>query len=640
LIRRELVDLPDLLESSPLFRGLWRRARLAAVRAANTLRNAGLALRPPALVVYHPEYASGFREAAARHAFDVRRADRIVDQLERSGVLSPRLVLTPEPVSREDLLRVHPAEFLNEIASSRRLAELLFIDPRDLFGERDLLQPFLVQTGGTVLALERAIVDRLPVFNLGGGFHHAQRDRAEGFCPINDIAVAIRRVQHRRLAQRILVLDLDYHHGNGTALIFADDESVYTLSVHGQTWAYIHGKDNHLDVELAPGTGDQAYLAAIRTALGRALATFDADAVIYLAGADAHEEDDLGDFAVSEEAMLDRDLAVFEKVTEAGKPLAVLLAGGYGDLAWTLPYNFICSVLTGMRIDPTNRPSNIQARYQRIKDSLSPSELKKGVTDIAEEDIEDLVSGRRRNSLFLDYYTEQGLRIALERYGFLGMLRERGFENPLVSTNTEDPDRQILRIHHERRDPDHLLVELVARFHTLVTPRDAVEEGAQPCYRVLVIDWLLMQNPAAEFSLERQRLPGQQWPGLGLGRYMVELLRMMVERLDCSGLMNIPQHYHNAYLYSKQMLFFDPEQQGKLEAMKRDLRHLPLVETSVAIDEGRLRDANAGDVVTWEGRPQVMPVEPELNQYFTRQGYIQAVARARERMRFRLESPP
>ena len=145
-----------------------------------------------------------------------------------------------------------------------------------------------------------------------------------------------------------------------------------------------------------------------------------------------------------------------------------------------------------------------------------------------------------------------------------------------------------------------------------------------------------MQNPRAEFSLERQRLPGQEHPGLGLGRWLVELLRMMAERLDCTGLMNIPRHYHNAYLYSKQMLCFDPRDQGYLEAMMRDLGHLPLVETSVAIDQGRLRDAETGAPLRWEGRPQVMPVKPELNAFFARRAYIRAVARARERHHFEL----
>jgi acetoin utilization deacetylase AcuC-like enzyme len=613
-----------------------RSARIARARGGSFLRGLGLPLAPRARLVYHPEYATHTPGGTARHAIDVWRADRIVEQLERAGVLSRNQLLVPEPVERPDLMRVHPEEFLDSLIAGETLSRLLFLAPGHGLTSEELLRPFMLQTGGTILAVERALEDDVPVFNLGGGFHHAQCDRAEGFCPVNDVAVAIHRLRQRDLGRRVLIVDLDYHQGNGSALIFSDDEEVFTLSVHGQSWSQVPEKQNHIDIELPPGTGDASYLAAVRRALKHALTRFGPDLVIYIAGADPHEDDDLGDFALTDDGMLDRDLYVFQTITEADLPLAVVLGGGYGSLAWTLHYNFIFSVLTGDRIDPAYRPGNIEAHYRRVKARLTPGELKAGAGDLSEDDLADLFGPRGGGGLFMDYYTRQGLETALERYGLLDMIRERGFPNLLLETNTDDPDRQIARVHYDVADCDHLLVELVMRFRTLVTPSDAVAEGAEPSYRMVSIEWLLMQNPRAGFSLERQRFPGQEHPGLGLGRWLVELLRMMAERLDCTGLMNIPQHYHNGYLYSKQMLCFHPEDQGYLEAMMRDLGRLPLVETSVAIDEGRLRNADTGEPVTWEGKPQVMPVKPELNSYFTRPGYIRAVAAARERVHFTL----
>jgi acetoin utilization deacetylase AcuC-like enzyme len=612
------------------------RGKLTTARVANVLRDAGVPLTPRAWLVYHKDYVSNVREAAARHAFDIWRAQRIVEQLERAGLVSPATMLTPEPVRREDLELVHTPEFLDELTDEGRLAQLLFLAPEARATPEELLRPFLLQTGGTILALERAVRQRATVFNLGGGFHHAQRDRAEGFCPVNDVAVAIRVLQQKRLASKILVLDLDYHHGNGTALIFSQDEGVFTLSIHGQSWARIEGKRNNLDLELPPGTRDERYLEAVRRALDEVLARFKPDVAVYLAGADPHEDDDLGDFCISEEGMLDRDLHVLQTLEDADVPCAVVLAGGYGSMAWTVAYNMVCSTITGTRIAPAHRPSNIEARFRRVKESLTTTELQTGAGELTEADLEDLLGHHGTGGLFMDHYTTAGLEIALERYGYLDMLRERGFDKPLLSTDMEDPDRQIMRIHFDKQDTKHLLVELVVRFHNLITPADAVAEGAEELYRVLCIDWLLMQNPRASFSLERQKLPGQVYPGLGLGRWTVELLRMMAERLDCTGLMNIPQHYHNAYLYSKQMLCFYPDDQGYLEAMKRDLRKLPLVEASVAIDGGRLREGTSNEQLVWEGKAQVMPVEPVLNRYFIRKGYIRAVAAARERYRFRL----
>lgn len=614
--------------------GLARRFRRTRVRGANFLRELGVPLRPPAYVVYDPDYATLSPTNPARHAIDTRRADRIVRQLEEARLLAPSGILAPEPASRADLLLVHPAGFLDEITRPEALARLLFVPADRVLGAGDQLRPFLLQTGGTILAVERALAEHVPVFNLGGGFHHAQRDRADGFCPVNDIAVGIERARQRGLVRRVLVVDLDFHHGNGTALIFSDDEEVFTFSVHAQSWTRIEGKTHNLDIELPPGTADGRYLAVVRHALEEVLATFEAELAIYVAGADPHREDEFGDFALSDDGMLERDLLVLRMLREADVPAAVVLGGGYGPLSWTLHYNFVHSVLAGDPISPRERPGNIEAAYRRVKSRLTVAELKAGASDLDDQALDDLLQRRSGGGLFMEYYTRKGLEIALERYGFLGLIRERGFHNLLLSISTADPERQILRIHFDREDADHLLVELVVRFRTLVTPALAVAEGMAETYRVVSIEWLLMQNPLATFSLDRQRLPGQQHPGLGLGRWMVELLRMMAERLDCTGLMNVPEHYHNAYLYSKQMLCFDPADQGYLEALMRDLGEHSLVEASAAVDAGRLRDARSGAALRWEGRPQVMPVKPELNRYFTRPSYIRAVAAARERQRF------
>jgi len=602
------------------------------------LRNLGIPVRPRARIVYHPEYVTTLRDAGARHAFDNRRPQRIIEQLYHAGVLSPSQVLAPEPATSADLELVHTRSYLEELREPGRLAALLFMQEGVV--DDELLQSFLRQTGGTMLAAERAVRDRVPVFNLGGGFHHAQRDRAEGFCAINDIAVATRRLQHLQLARKVLVIDLDFHPGNGTALIFSDDESVFTLSVHGQSWSRVEQKTNNLEVELPPGASDDVYLQVVREALAEARGRFVADAVIYLAGADPHEDDALGDFEITEEGMLERDLMIWELCREWGTPPCVVLGGGYSPFAWTLAYNFVFSVLTGERIHPAFRPGNIRARYQRVKDRLTPSELRAGsCPDLDAAELDAICESRGQLCLFMGYYTLDGFTVALERYGFLDLLRERGFPKLLLSMNTTDPDRQMFRIHFDRRDAEHLLVELVLRYRTLVTPPDAVAEGVDETFRAVAIEWLLMQDPTRSFSLDRLALPGQQHPGLGLGRWIIELLRIIAERLDCQGLISLPDHYHNAYIYSKQMLFFDPEDQGYLEALKRDLKGLPLVDVSHAIEEGQLRDRDTGEAVSWEGAAQVMPVKPRLNAYFIRPAYARAVAAARERYHFSLVLP-
>lgn len=473
------------------------------------------------------------------------------------------------------------------------------------------------------------------MFNLGGGFHHAQRDKAEGFCPFNDIALAISQVRATGLARRVLVVDLDYHHGNGTALIFGEDEAVFTLSIHGQHWAQIEGKQNNLDIALPAGTEDGPYLACLKQTLPGVLRRFRPDAVIYVAGADPHVHDPLGDFRISEDGMLERDLYVWQQVRRAHLPLAVVLAGGYGPWAWTIPYNFICSVLTRTRIPVGHRPSNVPAHFRRVGQRLGPAQLRAGDTELSEQQVSQLLAGGRASELFMGTYTADGVETALEAYGTLDRLRERGYDQPLLSLDTTDPARQILRVHHARRDADHLLIELVVRYRVLQPPPSA--PFAPEELLMLNVEWLCMQDPRAAFTLDRPRLPGQRFPGLGLGHWVGQLLAMMAERLSCAGLVVNPDHYQNARLYARQMLFWDPVVQGRFEALDALLSGASLPEAAWRVERGQVCQAD-GEPLRWEGSPQVRAMCAPLRAYFASDRYRAVVRQARQSAGYRLVS--
>lgn len=604
------------------------RARIRASRAANRLRDLGLPLPPAALVMYHEAYVTAL-DGGMRHTFDGRRPLRIVERLRHAGVISRRQLLKPEPASFDDLALIHPRHFLQQLEQPQLLARLFHL-PVDTIHQLDQpLLPFLYQTGGTIEALSRAIRGRVPVFNLGGGFHHAQRDRAEGFCPVNDIAIAIEHVRRARLARRIVVIDLDFHHGNGTALIFADDEDVLTISIHGQAWARVDNKRNNIDVELPAGTTDEAYLRCLhRIVQPRALRAFRPDAAIYLAGADPFTRDPLGDFDISEDGMLDRDLYVWQLLRRLQIPFAVVLGGGYGPLAWGITYNFVCSVLTRTRLPPRYRPSDVGEHVQRVGRRLGPAQLRRGDTDIDEGEIAEIVQAPRRSRLFMGTYTLDGMELALEEYGFLGLLRERGFTKPLLSVDLDDPDRHIFRIHDGRRDPEHILLELVVRQRTLVPPPAA--PSAPRDQLVLSVEWLAMQNPRACFTLDRPKLPGQRCPGLGVSNWVFALLRMMAERLGCAGLASSPAHYHNALLYAREMLFWDPTLQGRFEALRALLAHLSLPEAAWCVENGQVEDRSTGEAFKWQGEPQVYAMSPALKGFFDAPAYRRSSQRQRE----------
>jgi len=299
-------------------------------------------LWPDCLVVYSYEYYVGLAAKGPRAAFDTGKFRKIRNALLTTGTLKPRHVLEPTPVGWEDFRLAHDADYLETLKDPRTLNQILFLDDMSPF-ENDVLQFFMVVTGGSILAVEQALTRRVPVFNLGGGYHHAKRDRGEGFCPVNDVAVAVRRVQQAKPGIRILIVDLDYHQGNGTATIFADDDTVFTYSIHHETWDVVNSRTN-MDIELPDDTGDEDYLDTLNRSLPPVLAEFQPDLVIYIAGTDVHRDDPLGTFAITDAGVLDRDLTVWRMVKERGLPLAVVAGGGYGPGSWRLYYRFICHV--------------------------------------------------------------------------------------------------------------------------------------------------------------------------------------------------------------------------------------------------------------------------------------------------------
>jgi acetoin utilization deacetylase AcuC-like enzyme len=182
-------------------------------------------------------------------------------------------------------------------------------------------------SGGTCQAAELAFEDGVCV-HLGGGLHHAFPNHGEGFCLFNDVAAAIRRLQRDGLIGRAAIVDLDVHQGNGTAVIFHDDPSVFTLSLHQQHNYPMLKPRSDLDVGLPDATGDRDYLDRLSEALPRALA-IRPQLVFYLAGADPFMRDRLGGLALTFEGLRARDRQVFEAARAAGAAVAVVLAGGY-----------------------------------------------------------------------------------------------------------------------------------------------------------------------------------------------------------------------------------------------------------------------------------------------------------------------
>ena len=275
----------------------------------------------PFKLIYHPGYDLNL----GAHVFPSRKYRLIHDQLLAEGTAEPRDFLEPEPVSDEDVLRVHDAGWVQRLKTgTMSYAELVRLE---IPYSPEMVNGFWLAAGGTILAARNALHDRVG-FNIGGGFHHAFPQHGEGFCAIHDVAIAIRALQHAGEIERAAVVDCDVHHGNGTAAIFAGDPSVFTLSLHQWNNYPSEKPQSSLDVHLDDGVGNDEYLRRLENALDQTLA-FRPGLLVYIAGADPYGEDQLGGLQLTMEGLKHRDSLVFETAFARKVPVAVTLAGGY-----------------------------------------------------------------------------------------------------------------------------------------------------------------------------------------------------------------------------------------------------------------------------------------------------------------------
>jgi acetoin utilization deacetylase AcuC-like enzyme len=299
-------------------------------------------------------YSDAYYLPIGTHVFPAEKYRLVRDRLLETGVAEPSDFVAPEPAADEDILLVHTPEYVRKLATGT-------LSPREELEmeipySRELTQAFWLAAGGSILAAKYALHDRVCI-NIGGGFHHAFADHGEGFCMINDVAVAIRTMQRDRKIRTAMTVDCDVHHGNGTAAIFGNIRSsnqrlpsksatvvsasapaempqgsagdVFTISLHQENNYPAVKPASSIDVNLPDGIGDDAYLAWLDNALSSGLRQFSPDLICYIAGADPYREDQLGGLNLTIDGLKHRDRLVFEVAKARGIPAMATFAGGY-----------------------------------------------------------------------------------------------------------------------------------------------------------------------------------------------------------------------------------------------------------------------------------------------------------------------
>lgn len=252
----------------------------------------------------------------------------------------------PRPVTDDEVLLVHSRSYLDSLKHDKTWIEIFEFKPNEYFPDKakrplpDLLEDIRIKCGGTLRACETSLRTGLAA-NLGGGYHHAFPDRGRGYCVLHDVAIAIRSLKVREAVQKVLVVDLDFHQGDGTALIFRDDPDVFTLSVHSKEGWPDDKQLSDLDVAIKESEAG-TYLERTEEAIVTALRKFAPDMVVFVAGSDPYEKDVLPGtrfINLSLETMRKRDAFVIDTFADLGIPLAMVYSGGYGPDVWEVHYH-------------------------------------------------------------------------------------------------------------------------------------------------------------------------------------------------------------------------------------------------------------------------------------------------------------
>ncbi len=283
-----------------------------------------------------------------------------------------------------------------------------------------------------------------------------------------------------------------------------------------------------------------------------------------------------------------------------------------------------------MRRSPPSRPGPLRRllsfptlRASSGRPPISPSE-----SEVLFE-----LEGRNPENRLFGRYGPDDVRSRLDRSGILPGLRDKGYPDPTLVLSCEEPADQRVLLFAGKPTRDRLLLE--ARLHLgLFHPRRAIGPIApESAFRMLIIHWLVLSDPDRPFAVGRPRLPGQQRPGLGLLSPCLLLLRDMARELLLDGVLDVPDHFHTALFYSRRMHYLEPEAEGTLLAIARDLAGAPLALASEAIREGCLVDLGTGEPMPWRPAEQVMAVRGPLRAWFHSRDYARARDRALEGLR-------
>ncbi|MFH1783379.1 MAG: histone deacetylase [bacterium] len=290
-------------------------------------------------------YSPAYEVDIGGHVFPTTKYRLVKERLLEEKIVTKDDFILSKKASDKDILLVHTKEYIKKLKTGTLSMQEIY--KLELPYSEALVEASWFCAGGTIEASRNALEDKIGI-HIGGGFHHAFSDHGEGFCVLNDIAVAIRVLQKQKKIDKALVVDCDLHHGNGTAAIFAEDNSVFTFSIHQRDNYPFPKPPGNMDIELDNGTGDGLYIKHLQDNVPGIISSFKPDILMYVAGADPYQYDQLGGLSLSIQGLAARDELVMKAALDNNIPVGVVFAGGYAvntDDTVTIHANTVKTVL-------------------------------------------------------------------------------------------------------------------------------------------------------------------------------------------------------------------------------------------------------------------------------------------------------
>ncbi len=279
-------------------------------------------------------------------------------------------------------------------------------------------------------------------------------------------------------------------------------------------------------------------------------------------------------------------------------------------------------------------------KYWWIARQLRTNQLQKKSSDelkFSETDLFNMDIGQRGGNFFLGYYSEEGIIDALKKYGVYKLLKRKGFNNLITIVDTSDIYKHRLSIYFNQRDVNHLLIEIVLRkeFINIKLPFQTELENHK--FETLKIDWLCMQNPLKLFDSNRLQLPGQKYPGLGFSNVAIEILMIISWRLNLAALLNIPEHFHNAYFYSKIFHYINPYTEAKFLALVKEFKNYHIAKITWAIEWECIIDIEQNKPFVWMPDHQIVPIDTKLKKIFYGKEYRKYINNHKKSYKFKFD---